>query len=50
MSQVLTIDEIRSQYPDQWVLIGNPELKDPQSLGSIVSKIVRGGGVVGKSG
>ncbi len=22
--QVLTIDEIKAQYPDQWVLVGNP--------------------------
>ncbi len=41
-SEVLTIAEIKAQYPDQWVLVGNPELDDPDTLGSIVSKLVRG--------
>lgn len=40
--EILTIDQIKAQYPDQWVLIGNPELDDPNTLGSIVSKLVRG--------
>jgi hypothetical protein len=40
--KVLTFNEIRQLYPDQWVLIGNPELDDPNSLGSIVSKLVSG--------
>ena len=40
--EVLTIEQIRSNYPDQWVLVGNPELDDPNILGSIVSKLVRG--------
>ena len=38
----LTIEEIKAQYPDQWVLVGNPELTDPNILGSIVSKLIRG--------
>jgi hypothetical protein len=42
MQQALTIAEIKAQYPDQWVLVGNPELDDPNTLGSIVSKLVRG--------
>jgi hypothetical protein len=28
--QVMTIEQIKIQYPDQWVLIGNPELRNPQ--------------------
>jgi hypothetical protein len=24
MQQILTIEEIKAKYPDQWVLIGNP--------------------------
>lgn len=27
MQQVLTIDEIKAQYPDQWVLVGNPVIR-----------------------
>jgi hypothetical protein len=40
--QVLTIAQIRKEYPNQWVLIGNPELDNPDTLGSIISKLVRG--------
>jgi hypothetical protein len=26
MINILSIDEIKTQYPDQWVLVGNPEM------------------------
>lgn len=28
MNETLTIDEINSRYPDQWVLIGDPEMDE----------------------
>ena len=40
--EVLTIAEIKAQYPDQWVLVGNPQLTDPTISGSIVNKLVKG--------
>ncbi len=40
--QTLTIDQIRSQYPDQWILVGDPKLSDPEINGSIVSKLISG--------
>ena len=40
--QVLSIDEIRQQFPDQWVLIGNPEVKNSEVLEPIVYRILRG--------
>jgi hypothetical protein len=40
--EALTIEEIKTQYPDQWVLIGNPELNDPEINGSIISKLAHG--------
>ncbi len=40
--QTMTIDQIRSTYPDQWVLIGEPELSEPEINGSIVSKLMSG--------
>ncbi len=40
--EILTIAQIREKFPSQWVLIGNPELKNMDTLGSIVSKLVRG--------
>jgi hypothetical protein len=42
MNGVMTIAEMRAAYPDQWILVGNPELDDPNTLGSIVSKLLRG--------
>jgi hypothetical protein len=27
MQEVLAVSEIRSTYPDQWVLVGNPEIE-----------------------
>ena len=41
-SKILSFDVIRLLYPNQWVLIGSPELDDPNTLGSIVSKLVSG--------
>jgi hypothetical protein len=40
--EILTINEIKAQYPDKWVLIGNPVLTDANILGSIVSKLLSG--------
>ena len=40
-NQVLTFAQIKEQYPNQWVLIGNPVLDD-SFVGSIVSKLRAG--------
>ena len=40
--ETLSKAEIRSRYPDQWVLIGNPVLDDEHSLGAIVNKLISG--------
>ena len=40
--EVLTIAEIKAQYPDQWVLVGNPILKDLDVLEAIINKLVSG--------
>lgn len=40
--KTLTINQIRTDYPDEWVLIGNPDLGDPNVAGSIISKLVSG--------
>ena len=34
--EILTIAEIKAQYPDQWVLVGNPIIKDTKLLNGIV--------------
>lgn len=40
--QTLPIEQIKKQYPDQWILIGNPELSEPEVNGSILSKLISG--------
>lgn len=40
--EVLTMEQIISKYPEQWVLIGDPILNDPDVLGSIISKLQSG--------
>ena len=40
--ETLSIDQIKAQYPDQWILVGNPELSEPEVNGSILSKLIRG--------
>jgi hypothetical protein len=39
--QALTIEEIRKQYPNQWVLIGNPVLKNTD-LAPVVEQLIEG--------
>lgn len=38
----MTINQIKIAHPNQWVLIGNPELDNDTTIGSIVSKLLRG--------
>jgi hypothetical protein len=40
--QVLSMREIKQAYPEQWVLIGNPELSNPEINGLIANKLTRG--------
>lgn len=40
--EALTREQIIEQFPNKWVLIGNPELDTPHKLGSIMSKLVKG--------
>ena len=40
--EILTINQIKMQYPDQWVLVANPELKDFDVLEAIINKLVSG--------
>lgn len=36
METILQLNEIESLYPDEWVLIGNPEIEDTQVLTGFV--------------
>ena len=40
--QTLTIDQIRADYPDEWVLVGNPDLGESSVVGSVASKVRSG--------
>ena len=33
---------MRNNYPNQWILVGNPQLSEPEINGSIVSKLIDG--------
>lgn len=35
-SQYFSFDELKKKYPDEWVLLGNPEMKNTSVLGGIV--------------
>ena len=39
--EILTIQEIKAQYPEQWVLVGNPVLNE-DFVGSVISKLLTG--------
>ena len=39
---IQTFESIKAMYPNEWVLIGNPELDDEGTLSSIARKLVRG--------
>jgi hypothetical protein len=39
---VLTIEEIKEQYPDQWVLVGNPQMRTDNFVGPLIRKILAG--------
>lgn len=41
---ILTIEEIKTQYPDQWVLVGNPQMREGNFVGPLIRKII--GGIV----
>jgi len=35
-SQYISFDELKKIYPDEWVLLGNPEMKNTSVLGGVV--------------
>ena len=39
--EILTIEQIRFQYPDEWILVGNPDLGNAP-FGTIIKKLVSG--------
>jgi hypothetical protein len=39
---VLSIDEIKKQYPDQWVLIGNPLMREDNFVGAVIDMLISG--------
>ena len=41
-NRTLPLEDIKKMYPDQWVLIGNPILRNPKSNGAIINRLVSG--------
>jgi hypothetical protein len=42
MMEILTLDQIKLQYPNEWILVGNPDLGSPNKAGSVLSKLRSG--------
>ncbi len=42
MNEVLTIEQIKAQYPNQWVLVGNPQMRNDGFVGPLIRKIIAG--------
>ena len=40
--EVLTINQIKTEFPNKWVLIGNPQMREGNFVGSILQKIKSG--------
>jgi hypothetical protein len=41
-NQVLNFDVIKLLYPDEWILVGNPDLGEPNKAGSVMKKLISG--------
>ena len=37
-----TLEQIKLNYPNQWVLVGNPELRNPDINGSFINRLIKG--------
>ncbi len=42
MMQELTLNQIKALFPNEWVLIGNPILDEPEVESSIISQLISG--------
>jgi hypothetical protein len=41
-NEIINFETIKKLYPNEWVLIGNPELRDPEVEMAIVSQLIAG--------
>ena len=41
-NKILSFDDMKRLFPDEWVLIGNPKLRNPEINEAIVHKIISG--------
>ena len=42
INKIVSIVDIKNMHPEQWVLIGNPLLRNPESNGSIHNRLISG--------
>ena len=40
--ETLTMQQIRAKYPNEWILVGNPDLGDPYMGGAIAKRLITG--------
>jgi ERCC4-type nuclease len=42
MQEILTTEQIKTLYPDQWVLVGNPRLREDNFTGALIDMLLSG--------
>lgn len=40
--EVLTLSQIKQKYPNEWILVGNPQMRNDDFVGPIVRKLISG--------
>ncbi len=40
--EALSVEQIKLQYPDEWVLVGNPEMRKDNFVGAVIQKMLSG--------
>jgi ERCC4-type nuclease len=40
--ETITIEQIKTNYPDEWVLVGNPTMREDDYVGAVIQKIING--------
>lgn len=40
--EAITIEQIKTKYPNEWVLVGNPNMREGDFVGAVIQKIIDG--------
>lgn len=42
MQDSISMQEIKTNYPEEWVLVGNPKMREDNFVGAVINKILSG--------